>query len=62
MTDNSSSATLVVTTINPPNAVMTALRDGARAAGMRFLVIGDTKSPAGFSRSTEASSSVSQNR
>ena len=39
---------LVVTSINPPNAVMTSLRDGARAAGVRFIVIGDSKSPADF--------------
>jgi hypothetical protein len=39
---------LVLTSINPPNAVMTALRDGARASGVRFLVIGDTKSPTDF--------------
>jgi len=39
---------LVVTSINPPNAVMTSLRDGARDAGVRFIVIGDTKSPADF--------------
>lgn len=39
---------LIVTSINPPNAVMTALRDGAREHGVRFVVIGDTKSPADF--------------
>ena len=39
---------LVVTSINPPNAVMTALRDGARDSGVRFVIIGDTKSPADF--------------
>ncbi len=39
---------LVLTSINPPNAVMTALRDGARATGMRFIVVGDTKSPENF--------------
>jgi len=39
---------LVVTSINPPNAAMTALRDGARKAGVRFLMIGDTKSPPDF--------------
>ena len=39
---------LVVTSINAPNPVMRALRDGARAAGVRFLIIGDTKSPADF--------------
>jgi hypothetical protein len=39
---------LVLTSINPPNAVMTSLRDGARANGVRYLVMGDTKSPADF--------------
>jgi hypothetical protein len=39
---------LVLTSINPPNPVMTALRDGARDSGVRFLVMGDTKSPADF--------------
>ena len=39
---------LVVTSINAPNPVMEALRDGARAAGVRFLIIGDTKSPPDF--------------
>ncbi len=39
---------LVVTSINPPNPVMTSLRDSARENGVRFLVMGDTKSPADF--------------
>ncbi len=39
---------LIVTSINPPNPVMTALRDGARENGVRFLVVGDTKSPSDF--------------
>jgi len=39
---------LIVTSINPPNAVMTSLRDGCREAGVRFICIGDTKSPADF--------------
>lgn len=39
---------LIVTSINAPNAVMTSLRDGARSAGVRYIVIGDTKSPADF--------------
>jgi hypothetical protein len=39
---------LILTSINPPNTVMTSLRDGAREAGVRYIVIGDTKSPADF--------------
>ena len=39
---------LVITSINSPNIVMSALRDGARTAGMRLIVVGDTKSPADF--------------
>ena len=41
-------AALIVTSINRPNPVMTALRDGARESGTRFIVVGDTKSPADF--------------
>jgi hypothetical protein len=40
---------LVVTTINSPNDILRQLADGANAHGMRFLVIGDTKTPANFS-------------
>ncbi len=43
-----SDTALIVTSINAPNAVMAALRDGARAQGIRFIVVGDTKSPADF--------------
>ena len=39
---------LVVTTINSPNKILRELADGAHAHGIRFLVIGDTKTPAGF--------------
>ena len=39
---------LVLTSINSPNAALRALRDGSRAAGIRFLLVGDTKSPAEF--------------
>ncbi|MBL8762946.1 MAG: DUF288 domain-containing protein [Phycisphaerae bacterium] len=39
---------LVVTTISLVNAVLRTLSEGARAAGWRFVVIGDTKSPAVF--------------
>jgi len=39
---------LVLTSINAPNAVMNSLAEGSRAAGARFIVIGDTKSPADF--------------
>jgi hypothetical protein len=56
----SSATALVVTSINPPNAVMTALRDGARAADVRFIVIGDTKSPADFHLEDCAFFSVAQ--
>ena len=39
---------LVVTSIAEPNAVLTALADGAARAGWTFVVIGDAKSPATF--------------
>ena len=39
---------LVVTSINPPNAILRALADGAARAGVEFIVIGDTKSPPDF--------------
>lgn len=44
-----SDTALIVTSINAPNAVMRSLRDGAVTAGMRFIVVGDTKTPADFS-------------
>jgi hypothetical protein len=40
---------LVVTSINAPNAILRALAHGAAAAGVEFIIIGDTKSPADFS-------------
>jgi STELLO glycosyltransferases len=39
---------LVVTSINPPNAILRALADGARRADVDFIVAGDTKSPPDF--------------
>jgi hypothetical protein len=43
------SIALVVTSVNSPTAAMHALRDGCRTAGIRFLVIGDVKSPPDYS-------------
>jgi len=43
-----SSTAIVVTTINAPTPAMTALQQGAVKADARFIVIGDSKSPAGF--------------
>jgi len=40
--------TLVVTTINSPNKILRQLAEGAHAHSIRFLVIGDTKTPADF--------------
>jgi hypothetical protein len=40
--------TLVVTSINEPTDAMRQLADGAKQHGIRFLVIGDTKSPATY--------------
>lgn len=40
--------TLVVTTINAPNAILRALNEGAAANGWRFIVVGDTKTPPAF--------------
>ncbi len=39
---------LVVTSINPPNAILQALAHGAVASGLDFIVAGDTKSPPDF--------------
>ena len=39
---------LVITSINPPNRAMQMFAEGAQTRGIRFLVIGDTKSPADF--------------
>ncbi|MEI6350290.1 MAG: STELLO glycosyltransferase family protein [Verrucomicrobiota bacterium] len=39
---------LVVTTISPPNPVLEALASGAAENGIRFIAIGDEKSPADF--------------
>ena len=39
---------LVVTSINPPNAILRALASGAATAGVQFIVVGDTKSPPDF--------------
>ena len=39
---------IVITSINAPNAALKAFAEGASANGFRFIVIGDTKSPADF--------------
>lgn len=39
---------VIVTSINAPNAVMRAIADGSKEAGYDFIVIGDTKSPPDF--------------
>jgi hypothetical protein len=39
---------LIVTSISPPSPPLRALAAGCRAAGFRFLVVGDTKSPPDF--------------
>jgi hypothetical protein len=44
----SSPAALVVTSISPPHAILRALAGGAAQAGVEFILIGDTKSPADF--------------
>ena len=44
-----SQTALIVTSINPPNAILRALAEGAGRAGIAFIVIGDTKSPSDFS-------------
>ena len=44
----STSIALVVTSINPPNAILRALASGATKAGVGFIVVGDTKSPSDF--------------
>jgi hypothetical protein len=41
-------AVIVVTSINPPNAVLTAIAQGAEQHGMGFVVAGDAKSPMDF--------------
>jgi hypothetical protein len=39
---------VIVTSINSPTPILRALADGCRAAGFRFLVVGDSKSPPEF--------------
>jgi len=39
---------VIVTSISPPTPLLRALAEGCRAAGFRFLVVGDTKSPPDF--------------
>ena len=39
---------VIVTSISPPTPLLHALAQGCRAAGFRFLVVGDTKSPSDF--------------
>jgi len=39
---------VIVTSINPPTPALRALAEGCRAAGFRFIVVGDTKSPLDF--------------
>ena len=40
--------TLIVTSISAPNRSLNALAEGVREHGLRFIVIGDTKSPSHF--------------
>lgn len=40
---------VVVTSINAPNAALRAIADGCARSGFDFIVIGDTKSPSDFS-------------
>ncbi|WP_205512058.1 STELLO glycosyltransferase family protein [Rhodopseudomonas sp. BR0M22] len=40
---------IIVTSINAPNPVMKAIAKDANPAGFDFIVVGDTKSPSGFS-------------
>jgi hypothetical protein len=40
---------IVITSINPPNEAMLALRDGCQKNDGKFWIIGDTKSPSEFS-------------
>jgi hypothetical protein len=39
---------LVVTTINAPNNTLRLLAEGAKAHGVRFVIVGDTKTPVDF--------------
>jgi hypothetical protein len=39
---------VIVTSISPPTSLLRALAEGCRAAGFRFVVVGDTKSPPDF--------------
>ena len=39
---------IVLTSINPPNSVMSEIAKNARERAMPFIVVGDTKSPPGF--------------
>jgi hypothetical protein len=39
---------IIITSINAPNAVMKAIATGAGSTGFDFIVVGDTKTPAGF--------------
>jgi hypothetical protein len=48
MTPQHFSISLVVTSIARPNAVLRSLAEGSERSGIRFLVIGDSKSPADF--------------
>lgn len=41
-------SSIVVTSISAPNAALTAIAGGATQAGLDFIIIGDTKSPADF--------------
>jgi len=45
----SSTGVLVVTSISAPNPVLQSLAAGSAAHGLRFIVVGDSKSPATFS-------------
>jgi len=48
LTGKSSVDALVVTSVSAPNAVLSDLAAGSAEHGVRFLVIGDTRSPADF--------------
>jgi hypothetical protein len=39
---------IIITSINPPNAVLRAIADGASRYGLELIVVGDTKSPNTF--------------
>jgi hypothetical protein len=48
MTPGEDPGALVVTSISPPNPALRALAEAAGQRGVRFLVMGDSNSPADF--------------